>query len=344
MEKKRATRPKQSSFTYSLPAIRSLQAGQPYFTTAIPFGVLAKLLEPSASNDAVEPPDRDRTSAISQYIIQNEGTYVLPAVALSTEGNCEFVSLGDSDTGVAAGTLTLPINASFKIHDGHYRLYAIIRTVAEEPLLASETLPVVIFVSGSRYHRRFGDIKANQRKSARAERIISDPDDAIANVTREVIANVPVFTDAIEMVKTTISNRSRNLYTFSALYQANEILLSAQQGRSPSDRVKFAITFWQAVQNAMPDWTSDTPRVDLRKQTVHAHGVTLCAIAMAGAAIVDRYPKTWKRKIAKLKDIDWSRSSTRLWEGKVMLGGRMTKSAASIELTAQVLLSQLGTD
>lgn len=337
MGKKRTARRKTTGFTYSLPAIRSFQAGQPYFTTAIPFGVLAKLLEPNAINAGVEPLDRDRTRAISQYITQYEETYVLPAVTLSTAGDCDFVSLGDSDTGVTAGTLMLPMDASLKIHDGQYRLHAIARTVAEEPHLASETLPVVIYADGNGCDRRFGDIKANQRKSGRAERIISDSADPIANVTREVIANVSAFTDAIEMVKTTISNRSRNLFTFSALYQANEILLAAQQDQSPEDQAKFAVAFWKTVQDAMPDWTSDTPRVELRKQTVHAHGVALCAIATAGAVIVDRYPRTWKRRITKLKSISWSRDNAKLWEGKAMLGGRMTKTAASVELTAGVI-------
>ena len=142
------------------------------------------------------------------------------------------------------------------------------------------------------------------------------------------------------MVKTTISNRSKNLFTFSALYQANELLLKPFSDRSQKDRLQLAIDFWQAVQSAIPDWTSEIPRVELRKQTVHAHGVTLCAIASAGSRLVERFPKTWKRKLKKLRDIDWSRSNKH-WEGKAMLGGRMTKSAASVELTASQVLQAL---
>ncbi|MEO8497047.1 MAG: DNA sulfur modification protein DndB, partial [Planctomycetota bacterium] len=311
------------------------------FTTAVPFGVLSKLLESSKVIDGLTPLDRERSKSIADYITRNRSSYVLSAITLSVDGECQFALLDSSTSGVSAGTLTLPINAAIRIHDGQYRVRGIADAIAAEPQLADETLSVVIYQQLSQSARRFGDIKANQRKPGRSERIISDPTDALANITREVIAKVPAFTDSIEMVKTTISNRSRNLFTFSALYQANEILLAGQQDQTPSQQAKFAIAFWQSVQEAMPDWTSDAPRVDLRKNTVHAHGVTLCAIAKAGASLISRFPKGWQRKLRKLKAIDWSRSNTKQWEGKAMLGGRMTKSAASIKLTAEVISRHL---
>lgn len=338
---KKPTGAKPSGFTYSLPAIRAIQAGQEYFTTAVPFGVLSKLLESSTVTDGLAPLDRERSKSIAEYIARNQTSYVLPAITLSVDCRCQFTPSDNATSGVSAGTLTIPINASIRIHDGQYRIRGIADAIAANAQLAEETLSVVIYEQLNQSARRFGDIKANQRKSGRSERIVSDPTDALANITREVIAKVPVFTDSIEMVKTTISNRSRNLFTFSALYQANEILLAGQQDQTPDQQAKHTVIFWQTVQAAMPDWTSDTPRVDLRKQTVHAHGVTLCAIATAGASLVARFPKSWQRKLGKLKTIDWSRSNTKQWEGKAMLGGRMTKSAASIKLTAAAIETHL---
>lgn len=330
---------KPSEFTYRIPAIRATQAGQEYFTTAIPFGVLAKLLGDASG---MTPVDRDRPKAIAQFIASNPATYVLPALTISMSGEYVFTPLESITAAVSTGTLTLDIDAEFEIHDGTYRVLGIAQAILDHPALNDESVSVVIFPNSRSKSRKFADIRGHQRKSGRSERIVSDRTDAIANITREVIANVSAFTDSIEMGKTTISNRSKNLFTFSALYQANEALLSSQRDQPIETRREHAIEFWNTVQDAMPDWTSETPRVDLRKQTVHAHGVTLSAIAVAGALIVERFPKSWKRKLGKLSQINWLRDNHKLWEGKAMLGGRMTKTAASVELTAQAILTQLG--
>lgn len=340
-KKKKYGTTKLSGFTYSMPAIRAIQAGKEYFTTVVPFSVLAKLIEPERNRDDAIPLDRDRPTAIAEYIAKNPSSYVLPALVISIDGEYVFDARQPTSATVTAGDLIFAINATVRIHDGRYRALGISEAVEANADLGDETISMVIFPAGNGIERRLGDIRANQRKPGRLERIIRDPADPIASLTREVIANVSVFTGSIEMVKTTISNRSKNLFTFSSLYQANEALLAKLQDESQGQQTKHAIEFWLTVQDSMPDWTSDRPRVDLRKQTVHAHGVTLCAIATAGATIIDRYPKTWKRRLAKLKSIDWRRSNTGQWEGKAMLGGRMTKSAASIELTTAEILDHL---
>lgn len=324
--------PKSSGFTYRLPALRAIQAGEEYFTTAVPFSVLVKLTEGSQSRTA-ESVDQNRVNDLASYIVKNRTAYVLPAITASVGKDCRFESAESSKASVEVGVLEIPINSAFAIHDGQYRCSAIAQALEQVPELGDESVSLVLYLDQPTTKRRFSDIRIKQRRSARSERIVSDPADEIAQITRDVIASVEAFTDSIEMVKTTISNRSKNLFTFSALYQANELLLKPLSDRSKKDRSKLAIDFWQAVQYAIPDWTSETPRVDLRKQTIHAHGVTLCAIASAGSRLVERFPKTWKRKLKRLRDIDWSRSNKQ-WEGKAMLGGRMTKSAASVELTA----------
>lgn len=339
----RTTRSKPSSFTYSLPAIRAIQAGQEYFTTAVPYSVLGKLLDLDRNQLESAPLDRDRIKSIADFIVRNIGSYVLPAITISIDGEYAFTRTQPENSAVLAGTLLISINTSIWLIDGRYRAMGIAEALRSEPSLCDESVSVVIFLQSEGSDRKFGDIKANQRKAGRSERIVSDPCDLTATITRGVIAKVKAFTDSIEMAKTTISNRSKNLFTFSALYQANEILLANHRNLPNDVQLEIAIQFWLTIQDAMPDWTSETPRVDLRKQTVHAHGVILCAIATVGADMLQRYPKTWKRTLAKLKSIDWSRNNTKLWEGRAMLGGRMTKSAASIELSSQVISKKLGT-
>ncbi|MFN3194262.1 MAG: DNA sulfur modification protein DndB [Aureliella sp.] len=327
------------SFTYRLPVVRAIQAGQEFFTSAVPFSVIGTLTQSDRSRSA-EGVDQRRVTELVAYIRKHRETYVLPAITASIGAEFQFTPNGESVSAVSVGVLTIPIESTFEVHDGRYRCDALAKVIEQNPDLADEAISVVLYPDGAQAQRRFGDIRAKQRRSARSERIVSDPSDEIAQITRDTIASVDAFTDSIEMVKTTISNRSKNLFTFSALYQANEMLLKPFSDRSVRERTKLAVQFWNAVQRNILDWTSGVPRVELRKQTVHAHGVTLCAIAFAGAQIAERFPKTWERKLKKLQEIDWSRGNKQ-WEGKAMLGGRMTKSAAAVELTAAHILKAI---
>ena len=328
-----------SNFTYRLPAVRAFQAGQEFYTSAVPFAVLGKLTQPGPAR-STESVDQGRVEELAEYIQKNRKSYVLPAISVSISQECHFTPREETESVVTIGVLAIPMGSKFEIHDGRYRCEAIARAIELSPDLGDEAVSLVLYAGKPALQRLYGDIRTKQRRPPLSERIVNDPSDEIAQVTRDVIASVEAFVDSIEMVKTTISNRSRNLFTFSALYQANQILLKPFPVLSAKERTTLAVQFWNAVQSNMPDWTSGTPRVELRKQTVHAHGVTLCAIASAGAQLIERFPKTWERKLKKLCNMDWSRGSSQ-WEGKAMLGGRMTKSTGAVELTAAYILQAL---
>jgi DNA sulfur modification protein DndB len=50
----------------------------------------------------------------------------------------------------------------------------------------------------------------------------------------------------------------------------------------------------------------------------------------------------WKGKLKLLKSIDWSRANAQLWEGRAMIGGRVSKSASSVTLTTSAIKTALG--
>ncbi|MGH9941523.1 MAG: DNA sulfur modification protein DndB [Pyrinomonadaceae bacterium] len=51
---------------------------------------------------------------------------------------------------------------------------------------------------------------------------------------------------------------------------------------------------------------------------------------------------SWKRPLGKLKSIDWSRSNARLWEGRAMIGGRVSKAGHNVTLTTNAIKQHLG--
>ena len=71
-------------------------------------------------------------------------------------------------------------------------------------------------------------------------------------------------------------------------------------------------------------------------------GHHLAAVGRVGQSLLAVSPKNWQTKLAGLKSLDWSRSNARLWEGRAMIAGRLSKASSCVVLTANAIKQQLG--
>lgn len=165
-------------------------------------------------------------------------------------------------------------------------------------------------------------------------------------VTRQTIDLVAIFTGRVDMTKTALSNRSRNLFTFSAIHQANLQLLADHKQQSVEDRVAIAVQFWNTVAANMPDWQAAYAEkilpADYRSEFVCAHGIALAGLARLGRTLFTDFAKIWPGKLKKLRTINWRRSNTMIWEGRAMIAGRLSKASTCVVLTGNVLKQALG--
>ncbi|HTN92586.1 MAG TPA: DNA sulfur modification protein DndB, partial [Sorangium sp.] len=108
---------------------------------------------------------------------------------------------------------------------------------------------------------------------------------------------------------------------------------------------RLAVSFWSEMAGVMRDWQAvaeGTIRAsELREKYVHAHAVALEAIGRAGNALVRERPGGWRNDLASLATLDWSRTNPH-WAGRALTNGRVSKTASSVVLTANVLKRHLG--
>jgi DNA sulfur modification protein DndB len=76
-------------------------------------------------------------------------------------------------------------------------------------------------------------------------------------------------------------------------------------------------------------------------ESVHSHTNMLNALGIMGHALIAQHPDSWKSKLKGLQKIDWARDSP-VWEGKIVVGGRMLKQKAGIKKAVDVLLKGCG--
>lgn len=307
-------------------------------------------------NEVTLPPElrsqrvlnKARVPEIVRYILNNPKDYTFSALTASIDSRVRFEPFRSLDSQDRIGLLSVPMEARFLINDGQHRKAAIAQAVRQNLSLAQETIPVVLFIDAGlkRSQQMFADLNKYAVKPTRSLGVLYDHKDPLAYLARNLIVRVPLFVDRIEKERTTISFRSRNLFTLSAVYQATGDLLGKKKGQKITQaEEEIAVDYWKRLPEYIPEWKlvieGRASGAELRKDFVHSHGVVLHALGFLGNALIREYPKNWIAKLERLKEIDWSKDNP-IWEGRAMSGGRLSKAFINVVLTTNYLKTMAG--
>jgi DNA sulfur modification protein DndB len=149
------------------------------------------------------------------------------------------------------------------------------------------------------------------------------------------------------MERSTLSARSRKLFTLSAIYNATLALISGLGGERDFDSKRdLASCYWEEVAKYFPEWQLVRDRKitagEVRQEYIHSHGIVLHALGKVGNYLMRNLEDQWRSRLKGLKKIDWARSNTKLWEGRAMLGGRVQKAEQNVTLTTNLIKKFLG--
>lgn len=294
--------------------------------------------------------NRARIPEIASYLLDNPSSYILSALTASIDAtNVSFQSYTASGPASNMGILNVPMDVSILINDGQHRRAAIEEALKENPALAQDNIPVLFFVDAGliRSQQMFADLNKYAVRPSYSLGTLYDHRDASSELARYLANSCVAFTGLTEMEKSTISNRSTKLFTLSGIKHASRALLRKSNADKITDQEKnIAREFWDAVAEHIPDWKLARERkvatADLRLNFIHAHGVTLHALGLLGANLLADHPKDWKKYLQKLTKVDWSRSNTKLWEGRAMVHGRISKATTNVILTSNLIKNYLG--
>ena len=75
---------------------------------------------------------------------------------------------------------------------------------------------------------------------------------------------------------------------------------------------------------------------EVREDYIHTHGVTLQALARAGASLIQIEKYGWQEKVKNLRKVDWRRSAD-IWQGRTIENGRLRNSTRNIALTSNAI-------
>jgi len=334
----------------NFPAIRGTQAGREFYTT---MWTLRMLRQISIFDEKELPPElraqrilnKGRVPEISNYILNNPKDYVFSAITASIDSSITFEALPGQDR---LGTLKVPMDAKFIINDGQHRRAAILEALEQKPELAYETIAVVFYldIGLARSQQMFADLNRYAVRTSRSLSLLYDHRSEKAKLARTVIMKSDAFRDLVDLEKSSLAPRSRKLFTLSAFYNAcADLVGDLGTGKVEKDG-QFARDFWESVADHFPSWSKvkegKIAASEIREGFIHSHGIALQAIGIAGNALLKKFPEGWKKKLKSLSKIDWSRANAKLWEGRALIGGKVSKATTNIILTTNVIKNELG--
>lgn len=342
-------------FGYAFPAIRGIQAQREYYASMCPLRLIPKIFyfdeeeaELSPELRAQRTLNKTRVPEIASYIVNNPLDYAFSAITASINAEVEFEPLGADSQSSQIGLLRVPMDARFIINDGQHRRAAIEAAIREKPELGDESIAVVFFIDRglARCQQLFADLNRHAIRPSKSIGVLYDHRDDMAQISRRIVLKSEVFRDLVEMDKSSLAARSRKLFTLSAIYTATISLLDRAELADRDVATKMAIDYWEEVARHIPEWDrvrqGKISAGEIRQDYIHSHGIALHALGKVGNHLLLNHPDTWREKLTKLKKINWSRANSALWEGRAMVGGRLSKAAQHVTLTTVALKTILG--
>lgn len=321
---------------FSFPAVKGIQANMEYYVTMVPLDCIPKLFTFSDEN---LPPEvrsqrtlnKSRIPEMCNYILQNPSSYVFSALTASIDGEVSFDPTNEENS--TMGILSISMSAKLLINDGQHRRAAIEAALKKNSNLKYEHISMVLYhdIGLKRSQQMFSDLNRFAIRPTQSLNILYDTRGKNSILVKQVIDSIPGFNTLVDKEHTSVPNRSIALFTLSAFYRGTTALLK-NLDMSPEEQRNFAIKYWTTVYENMPEWqkvnNGEIKSSVIRKESLSPLSITIKALGEIGNSFYVKYPKTWDKKLKKLKKVDWSKSN-RNWANGIIVNGSVQLSRAT---------------
>lgn len=201
------------------------------------------------------------------------------------------------------------------------------------PALKNEHISVVFYRDEGllRSQQMFSDLNRYAIKPTKSINILFNSREESSIIAKRVIEEVEIFKGLVEKERTAISNRSKALFTLSAICTATNELL-AGFNLPLQDKINLAKGYWSVVGSYMPEWNKvkngEIKPSDIRRDYICSLSITLVALGYAGNTIVQHPRDTWEVHLKTLSDIDWRKTNPE-WENLVFVNGRVAANRST---------------
>jgi DNA sulfur modification protein DndB len=361
----------------------ALQNGKLMFVSSVKIGTLVGLLETEDPRLSLEQrrqrkPDFRRIPGMTEYLHGSPWAYSAITVALS--GAFHF-NPSKRENGKLSKLGILKIPKGYKtrcvIIDGQHRFISLRAALGLEPnfsryalpyekqrILADENMAVIFYVfknddDGVIWSQQyFHDLNCLGIQTSRSLGIKFDKRSSINRLSVHLAERAFPFVGRIEMEERQCGNKNPNLFTLSALKNANKYLLEEVSEENLTEKYDVALKFWNNLGNIFPEWTQ-MQGFEVRERFIHGYGIILSAIGLMGKYLLEEHPHDYEDLLPRLKGLNWGKWTIRsdgtiqtteqgkkvgnpFWNGFAMSGATVQNTTTNVRHTSMLLRKTLG--
>lgn len=367
----------------SIDSMVSVQNGKLIFVSSVKIGTLVGLLEIedprlSLQQRRQRKPDFRRIPEMTEYLHESPWAYSAISVALS--GAFHFTPTKRPDGSLSRlGILKIPRGYKTRsvIIDGQHRFLSFRAALGLEPnfsryalpyekqqILAEENTAIIFYVfkndkDGVDWSQQyFHDLNCLGVSTSRSIGIKFDKRTPLNRLAVRLSERVLPFVGRIDLEERQCGPNNPNLFTLSALKNANRYLLDEVSDENLNEKYDIALQYWNKVGVMFPEWT-EIPGHEVRERYVHGYGVVLSVLGLLGKYLLEQNSDDYEKLLPRLKGVDWSKWKIRsdgtvqttedgkkisnpFWNGFAMSGSVVQNTTTNVRHTAMLLRKVLG--
>lgn len=274
---------------------------------------------------------------MKNYILDNRDTYIFSSLTASIDGEFCFSESEISNVGV----LRVNMDAKLLINDGQHRRAAIAQALLEDDTLGDETISVVLFEDRGlkQSQQMFSDLNMNAQKSSNSINTCYETRDALAVITKNIVASNPFLARYTDLEKDNLGKNSSNLFTLYNIYRVNKKIVGKTE-ISETEEV-FLDKFWMLISSNIPEWkmleSKEISKKELREQYVTTLGVTMLSFSRIGVWLFQNQKADMEKYINKLVSVDWSRKNPIWQERMIRPNGKIINNETAVCLIGNAI-------
>ncbi|NOI06664.1 DNA sulfur modification protein DndB [Vibrio anguillarum] len=333
------------NFCFDIPAVRGVQAGRTYFTMTASLGALNRLIAFDTGNVLARSQrevNPQRAKKISNYILQNKQSYVLPSLAgvITDDSSIEFLA---SELSSSVGILRVSMDADILLFDGQHRGTGIIDAVKMEIDIRGHSVPIMLFTGMTLDERQqaFADINGHTVKPSQSISDTYNKRDSLPMLIVDMAKELPAFQERVDFEHNVIPKNSDYLFPVKILKDATVRLTGIKADAALSAEMReFVISFWRKADTPLlwsqsKNWGMSGE--SFRNEYISSHGVFINALGLFGNIINNQFGNI--DKVLSLSKLNIKRNSPD-FIGRCIdkVTGKMLSDATAIKLTAIKML------
>ena len=333
---------------FIFPAVKGYQAKKEYYISMVPLEIIPKIFQ---FVDEELPPEirsqrilnKSRIPEMRDYILNNPNSYVFSSLTVSVDGDMAFRPVLQDEPQI--GYITISMRSRFLINDGQHRRAAIAEAIKKNPELKNEHISVVFYRDEGllRSQQMFSDLNRYAIRPTKSINILFNSREESSIISKALIEEVPVFKGLIEKERTTISNRSKALFTLSAICTATEQLLKNMK-LNTDQKTQLAVKYWDCVASHISEWNAvkegRMKSSEVRKDYICSLSLTLVALGYGGNSLIKANSCGWEKGLDVLEKVDWRKNNS-IWENLAFVNGKVAANRSTQQAMSKYIESLL---